>query len=662
MKKLILMLLVLVGGVMQASATKYKVYFQPGNSWTDANATFALYMYSSTSNSWEAFTETSTSGLYSAEYDDTYDSNIILVRLRPSTANGYSDENEGLNWTNKWNQTSNLACPTSDVYYSNPTGSDDSYSVTTKEFHTPFYVGAEHDIAPSYVGWTKNETTKMTDNGDLTFTKTVTGNLIGADTYGFKIIDGAGNWLGDPNNYYNNYELQISQAGTYDITYTYNVITGVATAVPTKTSDTAPTYTYNVWCQDANNVDAITVGGWSDDANMMTLEDGVASITYENKDLTAQTYSYKIVKRSFNGENELYNQWIGEPGGDNKTFTISKASKYNVTFNYTVSSKTPSSSVTEQFTGYYLVGGIDNAAWIASSTPMTEADGSYTKSFTSDDNTYSFVITDNTNIDAINQVIDWNIVYRPTAYQNIESFQNYGAATEKSDITGNKWYIGYNGNVTFTFNPTANTWSAVPFFTKTIKGAQQGEKYYATFSNSEAVAIPSGITAFYAASSDKTNNKVTMTAIENGIPANAGAFLEMTAENAEYTFTPAVSTGSVDGNLLVAGTDAGVAAPVNNGTTTTTNYVLAKQSGNVGFYRVATAITSDYTGKAYLQITSANPAPAFSFDFGEGTTALNEVRSQMEEAREGIFDLQGRRVENPTKGLYIVNGKKVFIK
>jgi hypothetical protein len=26
-----------------------------------------------------------------------------------------------------------------------------------------------------------------------------------------------------------------------------------------------------------------------------------------------------------------------------------------------------------------------------------------------------------------------------------------------------------------------------------------------------------------------------------------------------------------------------------------------------------------------------------------------------------VYDLQGRQVTNPTKGLYIVNGKKVFI-
>ena len=27
-----------------------------------------------------------------------------------------------------------------------------------------------------------------------------------------------------------------------------------------------------------------------------------------------------------------------------------------------------------------------------------------------------------------------------------------------------------------------------------------------------------------------------------------------------------------------------------------------------------------------------------------------------------IYDLQGRKIENPTKGIYIINGKKVFVK
>jgi hypothetical protein len=45
-------------------------------------------------------------------------------------------------------------------------------------------------------------------------------------------------------------------------------------------------------------------------------------------------------------------------------------------------------------------------------------------------------------------------------------------------------------------------------------------------------------------------------------------------------------------------------------------------------------------------------------------TAIEEVEIEGENvgAKGEIYDLAGRRVENPTKGMYIVNGKKVFIK
>ena len=45
-----------------------------------------------------------------------------------------------------------------------------------------------------------------------------------------------------------------------------------------------------------------------------------------------------------------------------------------------------------------------------------------------------------------------------------------------------------------------------------------------------------------------------------------------------------------------------------------------------------------------------------------GTTGVNEVRGQKEDVRGEYYDLQGRKVAKPTKGLYIVNGKKVVIK
>lgn len=46
----------------------------------------------------------------------------------------------------------------------------------------------------------------------------------------------------------------------------------------------------------------------------------------------------------------------------------------------------------------------------------------------------------------------------------------------------------------------------------------------------------------------------------------------------------------------------------------------------------------------------------------DGVTAIEDVGFDTPETRTATFDMQGRRVENPTKGLYIVDGKKVWVK
>ena len=103
---------------------------------------------------------------------------------------------------------------------------------------------------------------------------------------------------------------------------------------------------------------------------------------------------------------------------------------------------------------------------------------------------------------------------------------------------------------------------------------------------------------------------------------------------------------------------------ISDGTVTgdgSTIYVLANGSNNVGFYRVKSGspITA---GKAYLEVSSGT-APQF-IGFGGDTTGINEeLRVKSEEfATAQYYDLQGRHVAQPTKGLYIVNGKKVIIK
>lgn len=93
-------------------------------------------------------------------------------------------------------------------------------------------------------------------------------------------------------------------------------------------------------------------------------------------------------------------------------------------------------------------------------------------------------------------------------------------------------------------------------------------------------------------------------------------------------------------------------------TTTGYEYVLYKDE-----FVKATGSIPD--GKCYLDLTGAAPAPAPARSLGidnDGTTDIHLVNSEEGIAnREVWYDLQGRRIQQPTKaGLYIKNGKKVI--
>ena len=89
-------------------------------------------------------------------------------------------------------------------------------------------------------------------------------------------------------------------------------------------------------------------------------------------------------------------------------------------------------------------------------------------------------------------------------------------------------------------------------------------------------------------------------------------------------------------------------------------FVLAKPAGkSAGFYKWnGGSLTS---GKVYLPApTAAREYLEFSFD-GETTAIERIANGQKPTANSQYFDLQGRKVAQPTKGLYIVNGKKVIL-
>lgn len=92
----------------------------------------------------------------------------------------------------------------------------------------------------------------------------------------------------------------------------------------------------------------------------------------------------------------------------------------------------------------------------------------------------------------------------------------------------------------------------------------------------------------------------------------------------------------------------------------TSVYVLANKTNGVGFYRWTGGDLG--SGRVYLPVeASVSGAHEYCGFFVDETTAIQAV----DDAKTNVgpfYDLQGRRVQHPTKGVYVVNGKKVIIK
>ena len=163
-----------------------------------------------------------------------------------------------------------------------------------------------------------------------------------------------------------------------------------------------------------------------------------------------------------------------------------------------------------------------------------------------------------------------------------------------------------------------------------------------------------GLKAYVATAA--TDGVVTLTEV-GAVPANTPLILIGTAST-EYTVPVAASASAPASNLLLAG----------DGTTTfdsesTTSYDYILVDGD--FYRIETG-TSVPVGKAYLHCDSdptsgAGSARYLTIEFSDKATGINSVKASAAEGSE-IYNLQGQRVAQPTKGLYIMNGKKVIVK
>jgi uncharacterized repeat protein (TIGR02543 family) len=173
-------------------------------------------------------------------------------------------------------------------------------------------------------------------------------------------------------------------------------------------------------------------------------------------------------------------------------------------------------------------------------------------------------------------------------------------------------------------------------------------KQYVSFCSPYALDFTeSGLTAYVV--SDETESSVNLKQV-NKVPANTGLVLKGTA-NTDYIIP--VLNGDADSftnKLKATGTE---------GVTVDANSVYVLSDGQFKLY-TGTTIAG---GKAYLPTApTASGAPALSLEFGDGTTGIESLTPTLSQGEGVYYDLSGRHVAQPTKGLYIVNGKKVILK
>ena len=221
------------------------------------------------------------------------------------------------------------------------------------------------------------------------------------------------------------------------------------------------------------------------------------------------------------------------------------------------------------------------------------------------------------------------------------------------------------------------------------KDANGNDTYWATFSNPTndvTLSVPSDRT-LNVYNATVSGGKMTLTQRSDyQVAKEEGVLLKTNGEyvNAKANETNDLTKVSSDVNHLVA-------TPAEAQTVTAETgcklyrltYKNATNKERLGFYLSVDKAnnSSDGTslkatpGKAYLKVSeneakdpsSAALTRSFVFGGGNETTGIDGITIMGTDVQrhgtiEGIFDLQGRKISNPTKGIYIKNNKKVIIK
>ena len=245
----------------------------------------------------------------------------------------------------------------------------------------------------------------------------------------------------------------------------------------------------------------------------------------------------------------------------------------------------------------------------------------------------------------------------------VNGWSDYTNTTDLTDYAGKQIKLIFR----YISDGTSNhcgTWDIKTF---QIKGEASNttsvtlNKYgYATYCSQYPIDFSkaTGCTAWRVSSIDASGN-ITFTKITEAIKGGQGVLLYNKDADGVNTSvaTLTFADGDVEFNKGEAGTNLFV------GTTVATNVKANEVYGLSGNKFVKSSAGGNIpAGKAYILASSIpSSAKSFNFIFDDETTGISEMKTGILD-NEAWYDLQGRRVAQPTKGIYIHNGKKVFVK
>lgn len=238
------------------------------------------------------------------------------------------------------------------------------------------------------------------------------------------------------------------------------------------------------------------------------------------------------------------------------------------------------------------------------------------------------------------------ITATPSAGYKLSTITVTGADDTNIEVAG-------TGNTrTFTMPSQNVTISATFTEIETVEAIITSTTGYATFSSDKALDFTgiNTIEAYYAKTVEDGN--VYLLRVYGTVAANTGLVIK----GATTRIPVAESGDELLGNLLI-----GVSS--NTEVHASTDYVLAEKSGAAVFAQTGANAATVAAGHAYLHVSAAQARTRTIGIGGEDTTGIeNSFIDENESGEKVIYNLNGLRVKNPTKGLYIINGKKVLIK